>query len=148
MPKPSIPAAATDKPRGYSKQNWNASHYTQVKVSIKPDIADAFKAACAARGVSMAGVLSEFMNTYSSRTTTDAPPVRKAPESKDRLKTRKARRSAVKTIAAQLCDLLAAEEDYYDNVPENLHGSKWHEASEASIAALQEIIVLMDEIYC
>jgi hypothetical protein len=32
------------------KQRYNATHYTQVKASVKPEIAAGFKAACALSG--------------------------------------------------------------------------------------------------
>lgn len=47
-----------------AKQDWNASHYKQVKVSVKPETAGAFKAACVKRGVSMAGELQRYMQRY------------------------------------------------------------------------------------
>jgi hypothetical protein len=123
-----------------SKQRWNAAHYVQVKVSVAPDIAAAFKAACASDGISMAAAISEFMDDYSERLPAKASP-------KSGLTTRKARRAAVKSITEKLSELLEAEEAYYDNVPENLHGSKWHQSSEISIAAIQEVIELLEEIY-
>jgi hypothetical protein len=135
--------------RHKSRQRWNASHYTQVKISINPNIADAFKSACAADGVSMAGVISRFMADYTAERGGACAPSQepKAVDVSDRYKTRKARRSAVKTIAVMLNDMLTAEERYFNNVPVNLHGSKWHEASETSIAIMQEIINLMKDIY-
>ena len=125
-------------PSNISKQKWNAAHYSQVKVSVKPELAAAFKAACAANAASQASVLSGFMAEYSH-----IP----AKHQNTRLNSRKARRSAVKALTAQLADILAAEESYRDNVPENLQGSKWHEASEASISVICEVLDLMGEIY-
>ena len=49
-----------------AKARWNAANYVQLKVSVRPEIAAAFKAACAASGVSMAGELSRFMAEYSA----------------------------------------------------------------------------------
>jgi hypothetical protein len=43
--------------------------------------------------------------------------------------------------------LLYAEETYRDSVPENLQGSKWHEASEHSIALIQDVIDILAEVY-
>jgi len=40
--------------------------YTQVKVSVDPGIASAFKEACAAANVSMAAELSKFMADYAN----------------------------------------------------------------------------------
>jgi hypothetical protein len=50
-----------------SKQRYNDSHYSQVKISVKPEVASAFKEACAVSNVSIAGVLSQFMETFSGR---------------------------------------------------------------------------------
>ena len=127
-------------PSNKAKQSWNKAHYTQVKVSVTPDIAAAFKAACAARGDSQACVLSKLMADYSQAGIKKTEPA-------DKLDTRKRRRVAIKAIAARMGEVLAAEERYRDNVPENLEGSKWHEASEESISVMQEIIDLMSDIY-
>jgi esterase/lipase len=127
-------------PSNASKQRWNAAHYTQVKASVDPAIAAAFKDACAASGVSMAGVLSNFMAGYSRMAEKNRTPA-------EPLSKRKQRRAAVKDIIAQMEQMVAAEERYLDSVPENLHGSKWHEAAEASISAMQEIIDLLGEVY-
>jgi hypothetical protein len=127
-------------PSSKAKQSWNKAHYTQVKVSVPPDIAAAFKATCAMYGNSQAGVLSKFMAEYSQACFKKA-------ESSDKLDTRKRRRAAIKDIAARLEEVLAAEERYRDNVPENLEGSKWHQASEDSISAIEDIIDDMSDIY-
>jgi hypothetical protein len=127
-------------PSNDAKQRWNAAHYAQVKISVNKDIAVSFKAACAANGKSQASVLEKFMAEYSK-----LPP--KKTEMPDMLETRKKRRTAVKTIAARLEDVLTAEEHFYSNVPDNLHGSKWHEASESSISTIQEILDLLSDIY-
>jgi hypothetical protein len=127
-------------PSNKAKQSWNKAHYTQVKVSVTPDIAAAFKAACAKRGKSQASVLSKFMADYSKAGL-------KKSESVDKLDTRKRRRVAINVIAARLDDVLAEEERYRNSVPENLEGSKWHEASEESISVMQNIIDLIPDIY-
>jgi hypothetical protein len=127
-------------PSNKAKQSWNAAHYAQVKVSVSPDIAATFKAACAAHGNSQAHVLSKFMVEYSQASFKKVEPV-------DSLNSRKKRRVAIKEIAARLAEVLAAEERYRDNVPENLEGSKWHEASEESIAILEEIIERLFDVY-
>jgi len=114
-------------------------HYAQVKVSVKPEIAAAFKAACAEQGVSQAQVLSAFMADFSKKPKTEPPTTR--------LDSRKRRRAAVQRIAELLGAILYAEENYFVSVPDNLHGSKWHEASEASISILQEIIDNLGDIY-
>jgi hypothetical protein len=142
-------------PSNKAKQRWNAAHYTQVKVSVNPNIAAAFKATCAENGNSQAYVLSTFMSDSSRSTeherSSPAEEVRPLSSSKTEttgsLETRKKRRAAVKEIAARLEDVLAAEERFYDNVPDNLQGAKWHEASETSISAMQEVLELLFDIY-
>ena len=137
-----------------SKQRWNSAHYTQVKVSINPEVAAAFKSACAAAGCSMASVLQAFMADYSQPCLENRHVV--LPSTKKRIKeqtsknsfaTRKQRRAAINAIRIQMEQLVSAEENFCNNVPENLHGSKWHEAAESSIALINEILGLMDEIY-
>ena len=127
-------------PSNESKQRWNATHYTQMKFSIKPDIADAFKEACAAADVSMAGVISEFMVNYCQMPSKIKPP-------SDPFATRRLRRKFVKGVVRQFKELQVAEERGRDNTPENLQGSKWYEASEQSSDAIQEVIDLMEDIY-
>jgi len=123
-----------------SKQRWNAAHYTQVKISVNPDIAAAFKDACAAAGVSMAAVLSSFMADYSQTVIKDKLPA-------DPFATRKQRRRFAKNIMTRMEQLADAEIRYRDNIPGNLQGSIRYEAAEQSIAAIQDVLELMEQIY-
>jgi hypothetical protein len=52
------------KAANQAKTKWNSENYTQVKAYVAPEIASAFKAACAAAGVSMNSKLSQFMADY------------------------------------------------------------------------------------
>ena len=99
------------------KDRWNAEHYTQIKVSVKPETAAAFKAACAASDASMSAVLSQFMQKYSGKA---APKGGYAPD----LSTKRQRRAAVSNIIDQLEWVLDNEELYRDNIPENLQASE------------------------
>jgi hypothetical protein len=47
-----------------AKQKWNANHYAQIKVSVNREIASEFKAACVSSNISMAKVLSDYMQKY------------------------------------------------------------------------------------
>ena len=127
-------------PSNVSKQRWNASRYTQLKFNIKHDIASAFKATCTTAGVSMASVISEFMAKYSQ-----LPAKNKLLP--DPFATRRLRRKYVKNLILQMEQLVAAEERWRDNTPENLQGSKWYEVAEQSIDTIQEVISLLEEIY-
>jgi len=94
-----------------SKQRWNALNYTQVKISVRPELAAAFKSACAEAGASMASVLAGFMASYSQFPAKRDPLV-------DPYATRKQRRRAVEALISQMDSLALAEESYRDNIPE------------------------------
>ena len=123
-----------------SKQRWNAEHYTQIKVSVNPEIAEAFKTSCTKSGVSIASVLSKFMADYSKIPTIKKPPT-------DPYGTRRKRRNAAKVILIQMEQLALAEERCRDNIPESFQNSKLYEDSEQSADTLNEIIDLLREAY-
>jgi len=127
-------------PSNASKQRWNATNYTQVKISVKPELAVAFKAACAASGASMASILSGFMASYSQNPVKYGPPA-------DPYATRKLRRRAVDAIISQMESLAFAEERYRDNMPENLHGSLRYEEADRSVDTAYEAIDRLHDIY-
>lgn len=118
-----------------AKQRWNRDNYTQVKVSVKPEIAAAFKLKCLADGVSMASRISRFMDEININ------------PSKDSIKTRGQRRKAVKNILTQLDNILNAETEYLDNIPQNLQNSRNYEAAEQTVAMLEEVINSLNEAY-
>ncbi len=118
-----------------AKQRWNARHYTQVKVSVAPEIATAFKEKCLQNGVSMASVLSRFMSAQTY------PPL------KPLYDTRQKRRKALRGILDQLHAIKDAEQVYLDNIPPNLQSSKLFEAAELTVATLEEAISLLEDAY-
>ena len=122
-----------------SKAHWNAAH-SQVKVTVENELASAFKAACAANKCTVTGVLSRFMADYcqvnAKKSTANNP-----------YETRRKRRIALKVIITQMEQLMAAEETFIDNVPENLQGSKWHDAAEQSFTLMQEAIDILTDVY-
>ena len=123
-----------------SKQRWNSANYVQVKVNVKPELAAAFKDACAAAGASMASVLSGFMADYSNHQTAGAPP-------SDPYATRKLRRRAMKSFISELESLTLAEERYRDKIPENLQGSVRYEDADRCVDTAHEAIDLLREMY-
>jgi hypothetical protein len=123
-----------------AKAAWNASHYAQVKVSVDPGLAVAFKAACAKDGVSMAKDLSGYMRR---RTQTHLPETCATV----RVATRKDRRATVDRLIGQLKSVIAAEEAYKDNIPENLVSSRRYDDAEAALSGLEEAIELLLEAY-
>jgi hypothetical protein len=123
-----------------SKQRFNEAHYVQLKVSVKPEVAAAFKEKCGENGVSMAGVLSQFMAAYSGATANDSlPPIK--------TKTRPDRRESVKSLIAKVEQIHDAEQAYMDNIPQNLQSSPNFAAAEASVAALADAMDLLHDAY-
>jgi len=112
----------------------------QVKVLVDAGTADAFKAACAKAGVSMAGELSRFMSEYSK-----AAKKPKLPAAD--VSTRRKRRKRVSSIIGELERIRGAEQGYCDNFPENLRASAPYESSEESISVMEEAIGLLEAIY-
>jgi hypothetical protein len=128
------PNAATQ-----AKKRWNAKHYTVIKVSVNPEVAADFKAACAASGVSMNGKLTQFMAEYCG-----APANRK---SKPDYSTRRQRRAAIKCFIEQIGQIRDAEERCRENVPENLRGSAAYEKADECASLLEEVVELLESIY-
>ena len=105
---------------------------TQVKVSVEPEIAAAFKNACIASNVSMAAVLTQFMLDYSKGSIKS----KAAPD----YSTRRKRRAIAIRILNDLEQMKAAEESLLENAPENLQGAPIYETAEEYIEALEEAI--------
>lgn len=80
---------------------------TQIKFTVDADIVAAFKARCAADGVSMASAASQWMAAWQPT---------KCAEQK--ALTRPKRRVAVMKVIAQLDGILELEEQYRDSIPE------------------------------
>jgi len=120
-----------------AKSRWNANHYTQIKISVAPEVASAFKAACAASNISMTGKLSQLMSDYGDTIT------KRQPE----YATRRQRRAAVRAIIRQLEQIKAAEERYRDVIPENLQGSVVFDNADQCVSLLDEAIELIGSIY-
>jgi len=127
-------------PANASKQRWNSRNYVQVKVSVRPELALAFKDACLAADASMASVLSGFMASYSKQPVKTEPVI-------NPYATRKMRRKAVDFFITQMESLTLAEERYRDNIPENLQGSARYEEADRSVDAARNAIEQLREIY-
>jgi hypothetical protein len=121
-----------------SKDCWNKENYTQIKVSVCPEVAGAFKAACVASGVSMASVLGAFMSAYAGKTVST---------SAKRPANRRQRRKELVAIIKGLEQIRSGEEAYRDNIPENLSGSIVFDSADQSAALLDEALALLHEVY-
>jgi hypothetical protein len=123
-----------------SKDTWNAKNYVQVKASVKPEIAQAFESACETAEVSMAGVLSDFMQNYAALPATRKPPVISTAS-------RRHRRKALAIILPLLVQIRDAEERYRDNIPENLSASSAYDAADECVSAISDAIDFLESAY-
>jgi len=122
------------------KDKWNRKNYRQIKISVKSEVAEAFKIACKADNVSMASELSGFMAARGG-----APAV--ARSENDLLMNRPGRRKLVNALIEQLEQIKGAEESYRDAIPPNLRESMRYENAEQSILALEEALDVLKEAY-
>lgn len=127
-----------------AKSKWNSTNYDQIKVSVRPEIATAFKAACAAAGLSIAGVLSKFMAEYGAATAT-IPTDKKT--SSPSLSVKKNRSSMVRKLALQLEQILEVEQQVMDNIPENLYNAGLYDEVEERVGLIEEAIVILNDLY-
>ena len=123
-----------------TKKLWNSKNYTQLKVSLKPDIATIFKAVCVKNDVSMTSVISQLISQYCGIA------IKKGNYSPD-LSTKRQRRAAVRNTIFLLERIRDNEEQYRDNIPGNLQASAGFESAESSISALDEVIDLLESAY-
>jgi hypothetical protein len=113
----------------------------QIKVWTDPGIADAFKAACIAAGVSMASELTSFM---ANRTAILSCVNEK---SSIKLDTRGRRRKAVRSLISQLEMVCNEEYSYKERIPENLQNGAAFTNAEQSIELIEQAIDLLYEAF-
>lgn len=123
-----------------AKQRWNEKHYSQVKIMVSPELAKAFKTACAEAGQTMNGTLVRYMESSVCKETTKSMPT-------SRITTKSQRRKSLRLLLDNLCELRDAEYRYKENIPENLHNSRRFEQSEESIEKLDEAIMLLEDAF-
>ena len=117
-----------------------SENYAQVKVCVRPQIAEAFKAKCAAEGVSMASRISGFMAETGGIGTIKKPAA-------NSVFTRGQRRKAVKGMIELLEKVLIMETRYMESIPPNLQNSVNYETADETVAALEEALGLLREAY-
>ena len=123
-----------------SKQKWVSKNYRQVKVLVTPAVAEAFKMFCAKSGQSVNKSLSIYMESAVHKKPPKADPVL-------RIETRPHRRKTMQRLIACLDELLDAERDYNENIPENLKGGEKCEQSSQCIENIEEAISLLTEAF-
>lgn len=116
-----------------TKQRWNDYHYTQVKVSVQPEIAVKFKEKCQSKGVSMASETPRFMSGENKKT--------------DTCSTRQRRRKPLGLVILQLEEICDAEKQYWDNIPINLQNGERYEMAEQAYTAMEEALALLYQAY-
>jgi hypothetical protein len=116
-----------------AKQRWNDSHYTQVKVSVQPEIAAKFKAKCLAKGVSMASEIARFMSNENKKA--------------DTCSTRQRRRKELVSVIIRLEEICDAEKEYWDNIPINMQNGERYQAAEQAYNAMEEALGLLHQAY-
>ena len=121
------------------KQRWNKEHYVQVKVSVRPEIAEAFKEKCKSGDVSMASEIARFMYEQCGKPS--------PPRDSIKVSTKQQRRKALSALIEQLENILGAESQYMENIPVNLRNSVRHDAASQSTQALKAAIDNLNEIY-
>jgi hypothetical protein len=114
-----------------------AGYYTQVKISVAPELAAAFKNVCHANDVSITGELSRFMAKRAGLPSAPASP----------LGTRRQRRRELAKLIERLELVLENERRYMDNIPENLQGSSVFEIAAQSVETLEEAVDILDSAY-
>jgi predicted DNA-binding protein (UPF0278 family) len=122
------------------KQKWCKENLTQVKVSVPPAIAAAFKVKCQIDGVSMASELSRFMSGAGC----ESPHWK---TSIHRIVTRPQRRKAVAVIVEHLERILDAEGEYIACMPPGIDDSIRRSAADETMNALEEALELLREAY-
>jgi len=122
------------------KDKYSRENYKQIKISVRPEIAEAFKATCEADNVSMASELSMFMVSRAGTPTTGRP-------KNDLLMSRRGRRKLLDESIVKLEQIKAFEERYRDNIPVNLESSVRYENAEQSLLVLEEVLELLKEVY-
>jgi len=113
--------------------------YTQIKVSLKPAIAEAYKAACKRAGVKMAADLAAYMAKRAGKLDLIAK--------KRAASTRGSRRKEITRIADMVEIVADCERNYMDRIPENLRNSQAYANAEETIMALEDAIDRLREAY-
>jgi hypothetical protein len=105
--------------------------YTQLKISVDPQLAAAFKSACIASGRSMASVLAHFMADF-ARSETSTPNAD--------LHTKRQRRAEIQNIIKRLRRVRDSQQRSLDRIPVNLHSAPAFDSAESWISSLDEAI--------
>jgi len=115
----------------------------QLKISVDPGLAEAFKAACLNAGVSMAAEITDFM---AARTGALAELSTKTAKQVS-YDTRRKRRKHVGTIIHSLETIRDYEDANRARIPDNFQTGQAYENSELSVDILEQAIDLLKDAY-
>ena len=126
-----------------AKRKWNSEHYTNVTAAMNPELAAKLKGHCKENFVSVTSVITELVAGYLGA---DVPEAKKKPPKKHPSNRGCRSRELWKHIAA-IEEICRGEEEYLDNIPENLQGSIRYENAENSVEQLRSGIDELKEAY-
>ena len=107
---------------------------TQIKFTVNSDVASAFKTRCASQGISMASVISQFMEI--------SKPVKSI---KIKTDTRQHRKKAVQEIIGLLENVMYFEEKYRDLIPEKFESR--YETADQTCEQLAQALSSLEDAY-
>jgi hypothetical protein len=123
-----------------SKQKWVAENRKQIKILAPPSIAEEFKAACAASGLSVNKTLLLYMESVIHKKPPKSSPVL-------HMSTKPQRRKSLQLILGQLSDLRDAAYVYNESIPENLRNGERFAQSESDLEKLEEAIEILEDVF-
>jgi hypothetical protein len=122
-----------------AKEAGIMAEYIQIKVAIKPAIAEPYKAACRKSGVKIAADLAAYMAGRAGKL--------------ERLAHRRAvcsrgmRRARLSRVIGELESIMDEEAAYRDSIPENLQNGRHCESAGETIQALDEALDRLREAF-
>ena len=113
----------------------------QVKITIEPEIAEAFKTACTNKGVSMTKELTRLMSDHARIATRDQF------KNKGLIENRGGRRKELNKLIARIEAIRDAEDEYKNRIPENLQSGSAYESVEQTVEAIDQAIDWLHEAF-
>lgn len=126
-----------------AKRKWNKEHYTNITAAMNPELAARLKENCQENKVSVTSVITELVAGYLD---TEVPPPKEKPQKIAPNNRGRRSRELWKHITA-IEELCGGEEQYLNNIPENLHGSIRYENAENCVQHLRSAINELKKAY-
>ena len=113
----------------------------QIKVWAEEKIVKAFKAACIQGGVTMSGEITKYMSKSTNELEETNTKIQKKTQSRGN------RRKEINNVIKRLEQIRDAEEQYKENIPENLKSGEAYEAAESAVDIIDQAIELLSEAF-